>query len=296
MNEGVLRRWCASTQRPQVPPVQPSNRPPPLTLSRIDRALEAAGEHGAGAALAGDIVRSGQAAADEAAARLAALRRAALCVQASVLLPLSVQAAALGRRAAPVPSDYLGEVRALLTASAPAAPGEAAGQPGAAPPPAGVHPPQPRCMPCDSREVALELTPSPSNPATVTLRLRPLAPARTQEAIAAKLAGRSRQAALAAALRQRLAVAEHQRQLRLRMRSAERAALLAGHRPSGGPLPHPQLALDQVLRNGLPAAHAGEPGGAPARPPHPAAALRASLCLGVLQQHKEARKAWREKQ
>ena len=141
----------------------------------------------------------------------------------------------------------------------------------------------------DDREVAAELTPCPADPGACRLRLRVLVPARTQAALASKLGlpAAHRQAHL----RRRLGGSEVHRAVCAALRYAERAALqaqlLAAQRTS--PKPNALVALGRVLRGGqdVAAEVAAERAAAEQR--------RSTLGAAVLAQHKEMRKAWREK-
>lgn len=152
-----------------------------------------------------------------------------------------------------------------------------------------------RRMLLDGREVAAELTADPANPQRVCLLLRPLAASRTQAAIAAKLAGRAaaRQRAVLEAALQASACRARARQALL---SSERAALLGAFSSKGcGPQPNPLTALQRVLRSGLELQRAQLPAENGQRCETAAVALRRHLAQGVLTQHKELRKVWREK-
>ena len=135
----------------------------------------------------------------------------------------------------------------------------------------------------DEREVAVELRPCPRSTACVrlTLRLNPGQAGRTSAALACKLACPAA-ARRQSRLRQRMQAAEADAAHRRSLLSSERAALLAQRRAT--PVTNPVVALARVLRS---AQHQlGEAA---------AAALKAALHQGVLAQHKEAKKAWREK-
>lgn len=141
----------------------------------------------------------------------------------------------------------------------------------------------------DEREVAAQLTPCAADPGACRLHLRVLAPARTQAALAAKLGPQA--AHRQARLRHRLQGGEVHRAVCAALRFSERAALhaplLAAQRCS--PKPNALVALARVLRDGAPLAAgvAAERAAAEQR--------RRQLGAGVLGQHKEMKKAWREK-
>ncbi|PRW58677.1 chromatin structure-remodeling complex SYD-like isoform X1 [Chlorella sorokiniana] len=141
----------------------------------------------------------------------------------------------------------------------------------------------------EEREVTAELTPNPADPAACSLHLRVLAPARTQAALAAKLG--SPAARRQVRLRRRLQGDQVHRAVCAALRYAERAALqaplLAAQRSS--PKPNALVALGRVLR--------GSQGPAAEVVAERAAAeqRRAVLGAAVLAQHKEMKKAWREK-
>ena len=141
----------------------------------------------------------------------------------------------------------------------------------------------------EEREVAAELTACAADPGTCQLQLRVLAPARTQAALATKLGPPA--ARRQARLRRRLQGGEVHRAVCAALRFSERAALqaplLAAQRCNAKP--SATVALARVLRDGAPLAAevAAERAAAEQR--------RQQLGAAVLAQHKEMRKAWREK-
>lgn len=136
----------------------------------------------------------------------------------------------------------------------------------------------------DGREVAAELEAHPADPTRSCLRLRVLAPARTLAAIAGKLTAGQRAGQAKASLLRRMQAAEQQRVERARLLSSQRAIQLAGARNPPQPLVNVlrggQLQLLQQQRE---------------QQQCPLVARRRQLNAAVLGNHKEMKKAWREK-
>lgn len=138
----------------------------------------------------------------------------------------------------------------------------------------------------DDHDVAAQLALDPAGAERCTLRLLPLGPSRTQAAIAAKL---PRVAAVLRSLCHHLQSAEVDVRARAALLSSERAALLAASLPAQ-PLPHPQLALTDVLFSGRAVVAARQQARAAAPAPVPAG--RQVVNDGVLAQHKQLKKSW----
>lgn len=223
-------------------------------------------------------------------------------------LPASRPPSLSGRRTEPQPPalttppcDYLASVgrsvaalhsgsQQLLLLDSPAAEGPAAAAAAAAAPTAPTTTAaEVRQALHEEREVAADLSPCPADPAACRLSLRVLAPTRTQAALATKLGAPA--ARRQAHLHRRLQGGQVHRAVCAALRYAERAALqaplLAAQRSS--PQPNALVALSRVLRDGqaLAAEVAAERAAAEER--------RRTLGAAVLAQHKEMRKAWREK-
>lgn len=182
-----------------------------------------------------------------------------------------------------------GSTQAALPVSRPTADGPATGGGLAAPAAAYTAAAEVWWALQEEREVAAELTPCPADPGASRLQLRVLAPARTQAAIAAKLGPPA--ARRQVRLRRRLQGGEVHHAVCAALRYSERAALqaplLAAQHSS--PKPNALVALSRILRDGhgLAAEVAAQRAAAEQR--------RAALGAAVLAQHKEMKKAWREK-
>lgn len=143
------------------------------------------------------------------------------------------------------------------------------------------------------------LSPCPRDPSACRLSLVPLAPVRTQAALATKLGPTV--ALRQTALLGRQSAVRQARQAHTALRSSERAALLACSRPRA--LPNPRMTLARILREGctqmaarqqVVAAGAAGAAGASAGQ-HPSAAARQALNAGVLALHHEQRKAFHKR-
>lgn len=153
----------------------------------------------------------------------------------------------------------------------------------------------------DEREVGAELATDPADSSTCRLTLRVLAPGRTLAALATQLIAAQRAPHIKARLHQQLQAGAARRAAHARLLSSQRAQLLAAARCT--PLPHPRAALARVLQEAVGQRRVAgrQPRQQAQAAAEPAAEMqrrrqrRQQLGEAVLGQHKELKRAWREK-